>query len=49
LAAVSGPGAAMDDLHAAAMGRILWNLIDEASSLLDRLGSQSNWRWSADK
>jgi hypothetical protein len=49
LAAVSGPGAAVDGLHAAAMGRILWNLIDEASSLLDRLGTQSNWRWSADK
>ena len=42
-------GAAIDGLHAVAMSRILWHLIDETSALLDRLASEYNGRWPLDK
>ena len=49
LSEASGSGAAIDGLHAVAMGRILWHLMDEASVLLDRLGTHNNLRWPLDK
>ncbi len=49
LSEASRSGTAIDGLHAVAMGRILWHLMDEASALLDRLGKEYNGRWPLDK
>ena len=49
LSEASRSSSAIAGLHAVAMGRILWHLVDEASALLDRLGAEHNGRWPLEK